>query len=78
MRTTYALEGVSFADANTGTAVGSHGTILRTTDGGASWVSQRSGTTYVLKGVSFTDVDTGTAVGINGTILRTTDGGSEQ
>jgi hypothetical protein len=28
------LNGVSFTDANTGTAVGSGGTILRTTDGG--------------------------------------------
>ena len=28
------LSGVSFVDANTGTAVGGGGTILRTTDGG--------------------------------------------
>jgi hypothetical protein len=32
--TTNGLHGVSFTDANTGTAVGSAGTIVRTTDGG--------------------------------------------
>ncbi|MBT8470715.1 MAG: hypothetical protein KJN97_18355 [Deltaproteobacteria bacterium] len=32
--TTNRLWGVSFADANTGTAVGDAGTIVRTTDGG--------------------------------------------
>jgi hypothetical protein len=47
---------------------------LRTTDGGATWVTQTSGTTAGLLGVSFTDANTGTVVG--GTILRTTDGGA--
>ena len=42
------LSGVSFTDANTGTAVGDHGTILRTTNGGASWTAQSSGTTNWL------------------------------
>ncbi|MGB5875130.1 MAG: T9SS type A sorting domain-containing protein, partial [Bacteroidota bacterium] len=49
--------------------------ILRTTDAGATWVRQSSGTTSGLYDVSFTDADTGTAVGRNGTILRTTTGG---
>jgi photosystem II stability/assembly factor-like uncharacterized protein len=65
---------VSFIDANTGTAVGWEGTILRTTDGGATWTAQESCTTNLLYGVSFTDANTGTAVGQFGTILRT-DGG---
>src|SRR6266849_268151 len=34
------LMAVSFVDANTGTAVGEYGTILRTTDGGATWTLQ--------------------------------------
>jgi photosystem II stability/assembly factor-like uncharacterized protein len=42
------LNGVSFADADTGTAVGDFGTIFRTTNGGTSWTSQSSGTTNVL------------------------------
>ncbi|MCH7879201.1 MAG: hypothetical protein IH914_07805 [candidate division Zixibacteria bacterium] len=70
------LFGVSFSDANTGTAVGTGGAILRTTDGGANWVSQTSGTTEWLRGVSFSDANAGTAVGLAGTILRTTDGGA--
>jgi photosystem II stability/assembly factor-like uncharacterized protein len=71
-----ALSGVSFTDARTGTAVGDGGTIVRTTNGGASWTLQSSGFPYQLSGVSFTDANTGTAVGVAGTILRTTDGGA--
>jgi photosystem II stability/assembly factor-like uncharacterized protein len=74
--TTNNLRGVSFSDANNGTAVGQLGTILRTTDGGANWVQQTSGTTNELRCVSFTDADNGTVVGQFGTILRTTDGGA--
>ena len=72
----YFLFGVSFSDANTGTAVGSGGTILRTTNGGTNWDTQTSGTESDLSRVSFTDADNGAAVGQFGTILRTTDGGS--
>src|SRR5438477_1289139 len=69
------LFGVSFTDANNGTAVGWYGTILRTTDGGRHWIIQSSGTTNLLYGVSFVDANNGTVVGANGTILRTADGG---
>jgi photosystem II stability/assembly factor-like uncharacterized protein len=68
------LVGVSFAAPSSGTAVGEEGTILRTTDGGTTWMSQNSGTTQTLFGVSFTAANTGTAVGHGSTILRTTDG----
>lgn len=70
------LAGVSFVNANTGTAVGDNGTILRTTDGGLNWTGQTSGTGAHLRAVSFIDANTGTAVGTGGTILRTTNGGS--
>jgi len=70
------LRAVAVLDGKTVIAVGGFGTILRTTDGGASWTLQSSGTTNTLLGVSFTDADTGTAVGAGGTILRTTDGGA--
>ena len=73
--TTNLLIGVSFTDANTGTAVGNFGTIVHTTDGGANWTTQTSGTTNNLFGVFFIDANTGTAVGGSGTIRRTTDGG---
>lgn len=69
------LFGVSFVDANVGTVVGFE-TILRTTDGGATWEEQYPGFgRQILIDVSFTDANTGTAVGDRGTILRTTDGG---
>jgi len=81
------LFGVSFVDANTGTAVGAiglWGTILRTTDGGAAWNSQSSEARLPLYGVSFVDVNMGTAVGggydlqcdfVLAIILRTGNGG---
>ena len=67
---------VSYTDTNTGTAVGQSGTILRTTDGGATWTVQLSGTMNALSDVLFTDANRGMAVGANGTILRTTNGGA--
>ncbi|NQT26967.1 T9SS type A sorting domain-containing protein [candidate division KSB1 bacterium] len=69
------LQGVSFSDANNGTAVGNYGTIIRTTDGGNNWVAQESGTYENLNDVSFTDANNGTTVGNHGTILNTKDGG---
>ncbi len=67
--------GVSFADANTGTAVGARGTVLHTDNGGATWTRQNSRTNTDLWGVSFVDAQTGTMVGGYGSILRTTTGG---
>ncbi|MGH7726303.1 MAG: WD40/YVTN/BNR-like repeat-containing protein [Candidatus Eiseniibacteriota bacterium] len=64
-----------FADADTGTVVGFAGTILRTTDGGQTWVPQESGTVHDLFDVFFTDTSTGTVVGESGTVLRTVTGG---
>ena len=70
------LHGVSFTSASEGAVVGNSGTILRTTDGGSHWNSQRSGTTAHLWDVSFSDANSGTAVGEGGTIVKTTDGGN--
>ncbi len=72
--TTNNLFAVTFADADNGYAVGT-GRILRTTNGGLSWVLQQPGVTTDLYGVSFSDSDKGTAVGQSGRILRTTNGG---
>src|SRR5207248_1238086 len=84
------LAGVSCPDANTCTAVGgvdddvtspwgTRATILRTTDGGATWTLQSpsqdpNDPIPELFGVSFTDANTGTAVGAHSTILRTYQG----
>jgi photosystem II stability/assembly factor-like uncharacterized protein len=69
------LQAVAVVDGKTVIAVGDLGTTVRSTDGGASWTLQSSGTTSWLLGVSFTDAETGTVVGWGGTILRTTTGG---
>ena len=69
------LRAVWFTDSDTGIVAGDQGTILRTTDGGESWVAQDSGVSETLLNVSFSDASNGTAVGQLGTIIRTTDGG---
>jgi photosystem II stability/assembly factor-like uncharacterized protein len=69
---------------NTGTAVGYEnpdGTILRTTDGGNTWLRQSSGLSDPFDGINFFGVyfvnsNVGTVVGEEGIILRTTDGGN--
>jgi len=62
--------------AQSATAVGAGGTILRTDDGGDTWTPQDSGTHNPLSGVSLVDDCTGTVVGAAGTILRTDDCGN--
>jgi hypothetical protein len=55
--------------------VGDSGTILATTNGGATWSARNSGTTERFSAVAFPDATHGWAVG-GGTILATTDGGA--
>ena len=55
--------------------------ILRTTDGGNSWVRQNSGIGDPFAGlnffgVNFVNSNVGTMVGQEGIVLRTTDGGN--
>ncbi len=74
--TEHFLLGVSFSDADNGTAVGTFDVILRTTNGGETWVQQNSGTSnFNFFDVSFVDSNIGTVVGGGGAILRTSDGG---
>jgi photosystem II stability/assembly factor-like uncharacterized protein len=70
-----ALDDVDMVDARYGWAVGGAGTILRTTDGGATWQPQDSGFQGFLAGVCALDRQRAWAAGAGGTILRTTDGG---
>jgi len=67
---------VSFFDANRGWII-SNQEIVRTDDGGDTWVIQWRGGP-VLRAISALTEDTGIAVGDNGRslILRTTDGGA--
>lgn len=55
--------------------VGTGGTILKTTDGGAHWIQKISGTTADLEKVEFINSTVGYAVGWGGTILKSIDGG---
>ncbi|MBK7500352.1 MAG: hypothetical protein IPI19_15030 [Ignavibacteriales bacterium] len=55
---------VCFADTNFGTAVGFNGTILNTTNGGANWKIQESGTDVILSDVFFSNKYCGTLVWI--------------
>lgn len=89
--TTSSLYSVYFTNSDTGYAVGGSvtgvdsgfnliakpyiGKILKTTNAGASWTSQKSGTVYPLYSVYFPDVRTGYAVGDGGVILKTITGG---
>ncbi len=55
--------------------VGANGTILKTTDGGETWVQKPSGTTDGLGKVQFPTPEIGYITGSNGKLLKTTDGG---
>ncbi len=70
---------IDAVDGDTAWAVGgdgTNGTILRTDDGGLTWITQPSGTDAGLLSVSAVDEYTAWAVGTNGTILKTSDGGA--
>ena len=72
------MQGIDFPQSGSGFTVGFFGTILHSTDMGATWSAQSSGTGLDLYDVRFaTDALTGLAVGEGGTILRTTNGGEE-
>ena len=69
------LYSVEFGNYTDGYAVGSHGTILGTTDAGQSWTALNSGVSNVLFSVCAWGGGTAYAVGSAGTILKTIDGG---
>jgi len=69
------LNAVDFASPARGWAVGEDGAVVRTIDGGATWVVRGTGHTFDLKGVDFVDSEYGWAVGGDDVVLRTTDGG---
>ena len=73
--TTEDLNNLTFADASTGWAVGTNGTIVATSDGGTTWASQDSGVSLDLCGIDAVSATTAWTVGDHGTILKTMDGG---
>ena len=63
------LFGISFLDKKTGWVVGYQGRVVRTYDGGKSWVEQASTTSADLFSVSFRN-NRGFAIGRDGLIMR--------
>jgi photosystem II stability/assembly factor-like uncharacterized protein len=74
--TTHNLNGAYLLKSGVGFVVGDAGTILKSTDSGATWSALNSGTTRALHDVYFFNAAEGVAVGDNGLVLRTTDGGA--
>ena len=75
------LMGIQMISETTGFIAGSENTILKTTDGGESWVgsSERARvgeTRNNLEGLWFVSETTGWIIGSFGTLLQTTDGGT--
>jgi hypothetical protein len=70
------LNGVSFANKALGWACGVTGTMIHTSDSGATWQTQNSNVTNTLYWVMFPTPLYGWAVGTGGTIIATTDGGT--
>ena len=80
-----ALHDVQFVDTQTGYAVGAHGSILKTADGGRSWRILTSGTSGSLQSVCFLTDQIGWVAGrdvipfagIDSGVLFFTDNGGE-
>jgi photosystem II stability/assembly factor-like uncharacterized protein/subtilisin-like proprotein convertase family protein len=67
------LEQVHMVSATEGWAVGGFGLVIHTTDGGATWEQQTTGTYEALNSIYFLNSEIGWAAG--NTYLYTTDGG---
>jgi photosystem II stability/assembly factor-like uncharacterized protein len=74
--TTNNLNGTHLHISGVGVVVGDAGTILKTTDAGATWAPLTSGTANALHAVYLFDATHGVVVGEQGLILRTTNGGN--
>lgn len=71
-----ALRSLTWIERDKLLAVGDHGNMWLTTNGGAVWTNVApEGLTEDLHGVSFADIHNGVAVGDDGLILQTNDGG---
>ena len=72
-----ANDNTCWAVGNATAPAGNTSPILKTTNGGTSWVSQNvAAFADSLYSVRFSDANTGVIVGANGTVLRTTNGGT--
>jgi len=73
----YLFEDISMENSMIGYTCALYGFINKTTNGGATWKAQTSGTSESLNEIFFLNATTGFVVGTNGTLLKTTDGGDD-
>jgi len=74
--TANALNAVCFlSDGHTGFAVGAQGTMVTTTDAGATWAPHASGVGTDLTSIWFSSPTVGWAVGSTGVLVQSTDAG---
>lgn len=76
--TSQTLRGIHFSDSLIGYSCGNGGIVLKTTDGGATWLTQNTNTAsdlWDIKVIPGTAGQAAIVVGDNNTILKTTDGG---
>ncbi len=69
------LNSISFPDLNTGYMTGAQGKIFKSTNKGATWITQATPTTDSLVDCCFLNALTGYVIGYNGTLLKTNNGG---
>lgn len=69
------LWSASFPHSDTGYAVGTGGTVIKTVNGGSNWTSLNTPTGNLLHHVYFISGSLGWAVGHSGTTIKTTNGG---
>ena len=67
---------ISFANSQTGYAVGDQGTVLKTEDAGLTWTLQILDPNNLLTGVDFVSSDIGFIAGSEGMVLATQNGGN--
>src|SRR5574338_848001 len=67
--------GIHFVNTDTGWAVGDLGALIKTTDGGQSWITEETGRTTPILKVRSVNSQVVIASGFGGLILRSTDGG---
>lgn len=71
------LYGICFTSASTGYLSGyTNGTIIKTTNGGSSWIFTGTGSSSSFYDINFINSSTGFAVGSSGQIFRTTNAGA--
>lgn len=71
------VNSVTFVNGSTGYACGDNGKVVKSTDGGLTWISSNKGVASVqLNSISFHNASNGIIVGNGGVIYETNDGGS--